>query len=259
MNKGSFLFLGTGGSMGIPVVGCTCAVCQSESPCNKRLRPSGLVTIDEKRFLIDCGPDFRQQALLHHIDTLDGLFITHTHHDHIAGIDELRVYFMRSKKALPCLLSLPSSLDLKLRYPYIFDDFNAKKQLTARLDLQIIEKKQGVALFEGLSVGYTTYQQGGMFVNGYRFNNFAYLSDISDYPETIFQDLKGVETLVISALRHEPSPFHLSVDEAIAFAQRVKAKETWLTHISHDLDHEKTNSYLPSNIRMAYDRLQLTF
>jgi phosphoribosyl 1,2-cyclic phosphate phosphodiesterase len=101
-SQGHFLFLGTGASMGIPVIGCHCSVCQSDSPCNKRMRPSGLITIDNKKFLIDCGPDFRMQALEHHIDRLDGLILTHAHHDHTAGIDELRALYLRQKIPLPC-------------------------------------------------------------------------------------------------------------------------------------------------------------
>jgi phosphoribosyl 1,2-cyclic phosphate phosphodiesterase len=256
---GHFLFLGTGGSMGIPVIGCHCRVCTSDSPCNQRLRPSGLVTIENKKLLIDCGPDFRLQALRHHLDTLDGLLLTHAHHDHIAGIDELRIYYMRSKTPLPCLLSNKTAADLRARYSYIFDTANDLNKLTSRLALQEIVHPQGMTTFEGIPIGYMTYEQGGMLVNGFRFGNFAYVSDIRHYPENIFESLKGVEILVLSALRHTPSYFHFSIDEAIAFAKRAGAKQTWLTHIAHDLEHEETNAYLPSNVRMAYDGLELNF
>lgn len=256
--NGHFLFLGTGGSMGIPVIGCHCAVCESDSPCNQRLRPSAVITIGEKRFLIDCGPDFREQALKHHIDNIDGIILTHAHHDHIAGIDELRVYFMRKKAPIPCLLSDITAEELLTRYRYIFDDMTFSK-LTPRLGLQKITEDFGQTVFEEIPIGFVSYEQAGMKVTGYRFGNLAYISDIKNFSESIFTHLQGVETLILSALRFTPSPFHITIDEAIAFATRVRAKHTWITHISHDLDHEATNSYLPSNVRMAYDGLELNF
>lgn len=259
MTNGQFLFLGTGGSMGIPVIGCLCPVCKSESPCNHRLRTSGLVTINGKKLLIDCGPDFRIQALEHHIDHIDALLLTHSHHDHVAGIDELRVYFMRSKKSLPCLLSEETVIDIKTRYRYMFEDVIHTEKLIPRIDFQVLEGTHGTTQFQGFPIGYMSYEQAGMRITGFRFGNFAYVTDIRHYPETIFSHLEGVETLVLSALRLTSSAFHLSVDEAVAFAARVGARQTWLTHIAHELDHEQTNSYLPSNVRMAYDGLELNF
>lgn len=259
LTQGHFLFLGTGSSMGIPVIGCHCPVCRSESPCNQRLRPSGLLTIENKQILIDCGPDFRLQALRHHISKLDGLMLTHAHHDHIAGIDELRVMYMRTKTPLPCLLSEFTGADLQLRYAYIFKDPTEAMKITSRLDLQILKGERGETSFLGYNIGYFTYTQGGMPVNGFRLGNFAYVSDIRNYPETIFEDLAGVDILILSALRFDLSAFHFGIEEAIAFANRVGASHTWLTHIAHELEHEATNDYLPPNVRMAYDGLKLNF
>lgn len=244
--------------MGVPVIGCQCAVCRSESPCNQRMRPSGLITIGHKKILIDCGPDFRMQALRYHIHHLDGLILTHAHHDHLAGIDELRVYYMQTKDPLPCLVSHETANNLKHRYHYFFEE-NEGRKLTAKIALQVLEGERGETDFLGIGIGYMTYEQGGMCVNGFRFGNFAYISDIRNYPDTIFEDLKGVEILVVSALRMTSSFMHFSVDEAVEFVNRIGAKQAWLTHISHDLDHEATNSRLPSHIRMAYDGLELTF
>lgn len=258
MTTGHFLFLGTGASMGIPVIGCTCPVCNSDSPCNYRTRPSGLVTIGGKKILIDCGPDFREQALKHHLDHLDGLILTHSHHDHLAGIDELRVYYMRTKTRLPCLLSQETADDLMYRYRYLFEEDIGEK-LIARMSLQIMEGERGDTQFLGIPIRYMTYEQVGMHVNGLRFGNFAYISDIRQYPESIFEDLRDVEILVVSALRATPSPAHFSVDEAVAFVNRVGAKQAWLTHIAHELDHEATNNILPPHVRMAYDGLELSF
>lgn len=255
--KGHFLFLGSGGSMGVPVIGCHCQVCLSTSPCNKRLRPSGLIMVKNKKYLIDCGPDFRNQALLYHIENLDGLILTHAHHDHTAGIDELRVYYMRHKTSIACLASRETISDVKRRFPYIFESHSDK--LTAKIVMQELEGECGQTLFQGLDLSYFSYEQAKMKVNGFCLGNFAYVSDIKNYQESIFESLKGIDVLVLSALSRRSSPFHLNVDEAIAFSDKVGAKETWLMHIAHDLDHEETNAYLPPHVRMAYDGLEINF
>ena len=253
------LFLGTGASMGIPVIGCSCDVCKSNSSYNKRLRPSVLIMTDNQKILIDTTPDFRYQALHYHIDTLDGVIITHGHYDHTAGLDELRVYYMRSKKPLPCLLSKETADDLKIRFPYILTSKPAKDRLISRFELQQLKAERGVSTFNGLRIGYMSFEQMKMAVNGFRFGNLAYVSDIKEYPETIFEDLEGVEILVLSALRLEPSRLHFSVDEAVEFSKRVGAQMTWLTHVAHEVEHEKTNASLPDNVQLAYDGLLIDF
>lgn len=250
-----FLFLGTGGSMGVPVIGCECAVCRSDNPENKRTRSSGLLTIDEKKILIDCGPDFRDQALKNHIDRLDGVILTHAHHDHTGGIDDLRAYYIKTYAPMPCLLSKDTAEDIRQRFSYIFR--SGPNQFTTKLALQLLESDRGTVEFLGIPIHYLTYEQMGMPVNGFYWRDFAYISDIRIYPESILEDLKGIRTLVLSALRFTHSDFHFTVDEAVEFAQKIGAQQTWLTHIAHDLDHEKTNAYLPANIRLAYDGLEI--
>lgn len=241
--------------MGVPMIGCNCAVCTSSLPMNKRMRSSGLLTIDDKNILIDCGPDFRQQALTNHIGHLDGVILTHAHYDHTAGIDDLRAYYIKRHSPLPCLLSKATSSDIQIRFSYIFQP--KKNQLATKLELHELESDRGMVEFVENSFAYLSYEQMRMQVNGFRWKNFAYVSDIRNYPETIFDDLKDVHYLVVSALRFTPSEFHFTVDEAVDFSKKIGAKKTWLTHISHELDHEKTNMYLPSNVRMAYDGLEI--
>lgn len=256
--EGRLLFLGTGGSLGVPVVGCRCHVCRSELPYNKRLRPSALIEMGGKRFVIDCGPDFRSQALTHNIDTLDGIFLTHSHHDHCSGIDELRIFTFKRGSSLPCVMSVETYRDLQRRFHYIFSE-EKESPYTSNFSPTLLCGSVGTVDILNWKVSYFSYEQGGMKVNGFRFGDLAFLTDVKHFSDTIFDFLAGIKILVLSALRFTPSPLHLSVDEAIAFAQKTTAKNVWLTHISHEMEHESGNSYLPSNIRLAYDGLSIRF
>lgn len=251
------LFLGSGGSMGIPVIGCKCSTCMSTSSFNKRLRPSVLITHNEKRFLIDIGPDYREQALKFGIDRLDGLLLTHTHYDHIAGLDELRIYTFVHKRPIPCLLSRETLEELKIRYHYFLPPHAKDDIHGAKLTFQILEKDQGEVIFQGLPITYLSYDQLGMKVNGFSFGSFAYVTDILNYEEKIFQSLQEIETLIISGRRWERSRAHLSLDDAIQFSRKTGAKKTYFTHISHEIEHEETNQQLPEGFLLAYDGLEL--
>lgn len=255
--KGKLTFLGTGGSVGIPVIGCPCEVCHSNDPLNQRLRPSVLLHLGQRQFLIDAGPDFRMQALRHGMTKLDGLLLTHAHHDHTAGIDDLRPIYYRRQAPFPVLLSAETAQDLRTRFFYLFQ--SADEKFVSRFHLQILPDQAGSVSFENLLIQYVTYTQGSMLVNGYRIGDLAYLSDIRHFSPSIFEHLEGVRYLVISALRYTPSQLHFSVDEAIDFANQVKAEQVWLTHVSHELEHHQTNAYLPAHMCLAYDGLEIDF
>lgn len=259
VQNGEMLILGSGGSLGVPVIGCTCPVCTSNDPHNKRLRSSVLVSMGGKKLLIDCGPDFRYQALKFGIDTLDGIILTHTHNDHVAGVDDLRTFSFRAGRSNPCLLSPESAEDMRIRYYFLFRRNEQYPEIPIPLHMQELEKNRGEVEFVGLKMRYFSYDQIGMRIDGYRFGDLAYVTDIHRYPETIYEDLKGIRTLVISALRFPVSHMHFTVDQAVDFAKKVGAAETYLIHTSHELDYEKTNAYLPENIRMAYDGLVIPF
>lgn len=251
------LFLGCGGSMGVPMVGCHCDVCTSGDPYNERMRSSILISKGNKKVLVDAGPDFRSQALIHGIDKIDGAIITHAHHDHTGGIDDLRVFPIFSKKPLPCLMMHPTYDELKERYSYMFKGPFLPPQNFQRFDVELIPNGRGYHNFVGVDFQYLTFTQVGMDILGLRFGDIAYITDIEKYPDTIYEDLKGVKILIVSALRFTKSPMHFTVDEAVAFAEKVGAEKTYLTHLAHELDYHKVNAYLPSSIRMAYDGLIL--
>lgn len=254
-----FQFLGTGASTGIPVIGCSCAVCKSPILNNQRLRPSGWIRLLNRSLLVDVGPDFRQQALKYKIQHLDGLLLTHTHFDHLAGIDELRIFYLNQKKSFPCLLSQDSCKKLAKRYDYLFQPIGHAPNLHLQLDLHVLPEEMGQIEFLDLPIDYFHYFQGTMKVTGYRLGEFAYVSDIQRYGEEIFHALKGVRQLVLGALQRESSRSHFSLDQAVAFARKVGAKMTYITHIGHLLDHDATNQTLPSDIQLASDGLEIEF
>ena len=243
--------------MGTPVVTCKCEVCTSSDPLNHRLRPAGLLKLEGERYLIDTGPDFRYQALKYRIDRLDGVLITHTHFDHIAGLNDLRVYYFLQKKTLPCLLSQESYDDLKQTHSYIINQSDDDVMGGSRFNFQVVKKDFGIEKFGGRSWQIMSFEQGGMKVTGFRLGSFAYVMDLKNFIPKIYEALKGVEVLVMSGLRYRPSPAHLSVDEALAFAAKIGAKQTWFSHVSHEIEHTTTNQQLPVGVKLAYDGLEI--
>lgn len=256
MRPGKLTFLGTGASLGVPVVGCDCPVCTSPSPLNKRFRTSCLLEIAQKKILLDCGPDFRQQALRSQIMDLDGVILTHAHFDHVAGIDDIRPLTFKRETPLPLLLSKETLQQLKHCYEYLFFDPYKKVE---RFEVHLLEGERGTTPFLGLPIRYLSFFQTGMKVNGFVFGDLAFISDIKDYAPSIFEELEGIKTLIISALRFSKSNMHLNVDEALDFAKQTSAEHVFLVHLSHDLDHEKTNAYLPPYATLAYDGLEIGF
>lgn len=255
--QATLLFLGTGGSAGIPIITCDCSVCMSTSQFNKRMRPSALFKIGKKQFVIDVGPDFRDQFLRYGLKSLDGAFLTHTHYDHVGGLDELRVFFFKHKLRIPILASIETYEELRSRFHYLFKTRQSDGSLQAQFDFQILEDDFGVVNFQGLKVCYVSYAQAGMKVTGFKIGSMAYISDIRDYREEVVDQLQGTELLIVSALRYTSSEVHFSIEEAVDFSRRVGARRTFLTHIAHDLEHDKTNQKLPKDIRLAHDGLEV--
>jgi phosphoribosyl 1,2-cyclic phosphate phosphodiesterase len=253
-------FLGTGTSMGVPTLGCTCAVCTSTDPHDRRLRPSVALrwtepkTSIERVTVIDTGPDFRQQVLNARLPRIDAVFYTHAHADHILGLDDLRPLSfaaVRRGGPIPLYADASTSAVLERVFDYTFSP-DATYPNRARVRLHALHERNAVFGAEFLRV---SLLHGEMKICGYRFGNAAYLTDVSAIPEESFALLKNVEVLVISALRYLPHPSHATVAQALAWAERIGARQTWLTHIAHDLGHEETNRNLPASVRLAYDGL----
>ncbi|WP_228237593.1 MBL fold metallo-hydrolase [Allomuricauda sp. M10] len=248
-------FLGTGTSQGIPVIGSNHPVCLSKDPKDKRLRVSVLVSWDDNNFVVDCGPDFRQQMLLHPIEKLDGILFTHEHADHTAGIDDIRPFFFRQGD-IPIYAHQRVINSLKKRFDYIFADENRYPGAPA---VQVFEvKKDKPISLGGLNVIPIEAYHNRLQVFGYRFGEFVYLTDIKKVEEEEIEKIKGAKVLVVNALREEPHHSHFNLEEALEFAEQVGADKTYFTHISHMLGfHEEVEKQLPPNIHLAYDNLQL--
>ena len=243
--------------MGIPVIGCSCAVCQSDNPRNQRLRCSLLIEVEGKKLLVDTPPDLREQALRYQINDIDGVILTHMHYDHIAGIDDLRVFNYRFEKNIPLMMHKESFANFENRYDYLLKKPIEGINQIAKFDFQVVDGHVGDVTFLGNPIRYFCYSQANMHVMGFRTENFAYVTDIRDYDESLFDELHDLETLVVSALRISDSTVHFNVEEAVQFAQRVGAKQTYFVHMAHEIEHETVNQALPKGINLAYDGMTI--
>ena len=248
-------FLGTGTSQGIPVIGSRHPVCLSENTKDKRLRSSVLIQWQDKNYVIDCGPDFRQQMLRAKCNHLDGLFFTHEHADHTAGIDDIRPFFFRQGN-IPIYASKRVIEDLSRRFSYIFQN-NDKYPGTPSVETHIIQKNKVFSL-EGKQVLPIEVMHNQLTVMGFRIDNFAYLTDVKSINENQLKKLKDCDVLVLNALRIEPHYSHLNLDEALQIVDLLKPKRTYFTHISHFLGfHDECSKQLPKNVYLAYDNLKI--
>ena len=249
-------FLGTGTSQGIPVIGSSDPVCQSTDPRDKRLRVSVLVQVEDLNFVIDCGPDFRQQMLRNPIDRLDAIIFTHEHADHTAGIDDIRPFFFRQGD-IPVYAHKRVLTSLKRRFDYIFADENRYPGAPA-VHIHEVEKGKPFPL-GALWITPVEAWHNRLQVFGYRIGDFAYLTDIKTIEPEEKEHLEGLKVLTINALRQEPHHSHLNLSEALAFIEQVKPERAFLTHISHKMGfHAEVAAQLPDNVQLAYDNLSIT-
>jgi phosphoribosyl 1,2-cyclic phosphate phosphodiesterase len=248
-------FLGTGTSTGVPIIPCQCAVCTSTDPHDKRLRPSILLEYNGRAVVIDTTPDFRTQALREHMTRLDAVLFTHGHADHIMGLDDTRVFYFRQEVPIPIYADARCMQTLRSTFAYIFDE-NYPYGGVGKLDQHLIE---GPFELWGLKFIPIPVLHGRLPIFGYRFGDVAYVTDVSEIPESTFPLLEGLDTLILDGLRPRPHPTHFSREQALAVVERVKARRAFLTHISHDRSHEESNAALPPHVQLAYDGLRLEF
>ena len=249
-------FLGTGTSCGVPVIGCQCEVCQSTDPKDKRTRCSALVETDETRLLIDCGPDFRQQILPQPFRRIDGILITHAHYDHMGGMDDIRPYCQFGEINVYADSSACQSMLEML--PYCFAE-NRYPGVPA-IGLHEILPHEPIRIGD-LEIVPFVVMHGKLPILGYRIGKLAYITDMKTIDESEMQYLEGTELLVVNALRFDkPHHAHQLVDDAVRFAQRVGARQTYLIHSCHDIGlHEEVNRKLPAAIQLAYDGQTVVF
>lgn len=246
-------FLGTGTSQGIPVIGSNHPVCLSEDRKDKRLRVSVLLSWGDYNFVIDCGPDFRQQMLTHEVSKLDGILFTHEHADHTAGIDDIRPFFFRQGD-IPIYAHERVIASLKQRFDYIFADANRYPGAPA-VEVNLVEKDKPFKIGDTMVMPIEA-QHNRLPVLGYRINDFTYLTDVKTIADEELEKIKGSQVLVVNALREEPHHSHFNLREAISFSEKVGAAKTYFTHISHLLGfHKDVEKKLPKGVLLAYDNL----
>lgn len=245
--------LGSGTSTGVPVIGCSCTVCTSASPRNKRWRPGLKLEIGDRVALVDTPTDLRAQALRFGLPRVDAVVFTHAHADHVFGLDEVRIFNFRQRMAIPCYGSAATLQALRRTFAYVFE---AGQEGGGKPQLDLIEVSGRFSLL-GEEVVPVPVWHGEMEVYGYRIGGFAYVTDCNVIPESSFDLLAGVEVLVLDALRYRPHSTHLSVNEAVDVAARIGAPRTILTHIAHEIDHEAPAVALPPGVEFGYDGLVL--
>jgi phosphoribosyl 1,2-cyclic phosphate phosphodiesterase len=245
-------FLGTGTSMGVPVIGCDCAVCTSDDPRNRRMRTSALLRSGGNTVMIDVGPDFRHQALAARLTRVDAVLLTHAHFDHVAGLDDLRPFCQR-QGTIPIFGSDETLTMVRERFAYAFDSGLSRGSSRPELDLQLIEQAFTLA---GQTITPLPVLHGGWNVTAYRIGRLGYVTDASHVPAETRAALRGVDVLVLNALRLEPHPTHLSLSEALEVAAEIGAARTYLVHMTHTIDH-RADYGLPAGVAFAYDGLEV--
>jgi phosphoribosyl 1,2-cyclic phosphate phosphodiesterase len=253
MSEIKLLFLGTGTSVGVPMIGCHCPVCSSTDPHDKRFRPSVLLSYSGLKILVDTTPELRLQCVANRIDMIDAVVYTHAHADHIMGLDDLRRFNLLSGKHLDVWADGPTQTSLKKRFDYAF--------LPQTSEMKIFRPNLRLHLIDGpFEIGGARWTpvpliHGHGKTIGFRIGSLAYCTDVSAIPDESHSLLEGLDLLVLGALSTQKHPSHFSLDEAVAAARRINARQTYFTHIGHMLPHEATNRALPREIQLAHDGL----
>jgi phosphoribosyl 1,2-cyclic phosphate phosphodiesterase len=248
-------FLGTGTSTGVPVVGCRCRVCTSTNPFDQRLRQSVLLETNGQYGLIDTTPDLRLQLLRHPIPRLDFILFTHSHSDHLMGLDDIRPFNFRQREPLDAYANPFTCKAVRRAFSYIWDTSTQIGGGKPQLDLHEID---GPFAHGEIAITPLPVTHGDWTILGFRIGNFAYITDTNGIPPATMELLRGVEVLALDGLRPAPAhPTHFTIGQAVTCAQQIGARDTWLIHLTHEVMHEEVEATLPEGVRLAYDGLVL--
>jgi phosphoribosyl 1,2-cyclic phosphate phosphodiesterase len=248
-------FLGTGTSTGVPVVGCRCRVCTSSDEHDKRLRQSVLLETRGKYALIDTTPDLRLQLLRNPIPRLDFILMTHSHSDHMMGLDDIRPFNFRQREPLDAYMNPMTAKAMRRAFSYIWDTSTQIGGGKPQLELHEVEEP---FTHDGIEIIPLPVAHGDWTILGFRIGAFAYITDTNGIPPESLELLRGVEILALDGLRPAPRhPTHFTIDEALEYAARIGARETWLIHLAHEVLHAEVEATLPEGVRLAYDGLVL--
>jgi len=255
--KKKLIFLGTGTSQGVPVLGCSCLVCKSNNKKDTRLRSSVLIQLGKKNILIDSGPDFRYQILREDIANIDAVFYTHEHRDHVAGLDDLRAFYYLNKEPISLYMTKQVHKVLKQDYSYLF----SKKEYFGKpkLNIKTIDKSSHFHVFDNKVIPIEAMHYK-LPVLGYRISDLAYLTDANYIHKNELKKLQGLDKLIINCLQKKPHISHFNLDQVLELINFLKPKVSYLTHISHNLGlHNQIQKELPENVYLAFDQLKITF
>lgn len=255
----TLVFLGTGTSTGVPMLGCTCPVCTSDDPRNQRTRPSVLLKLPEGNLLIDTTPELRVQLLRERVGFAHAVVYTHHHVDHLFGLDEVRLFSRHIGGAVPVYCEANVEETIRRVFSYAFNEFAARAGGgVPRLNFHPIAPGQSFQVL-GQTLVPIRLEHGRFPVLGFRVGDLAYCTDVSKIPDESWPQLEGLDTLILDALRFEPHPTHFNLEQALEVIERLKPRRAYLTHLSHTFDHGTTDSTLPPGVALAYDGLALTF
>lgn len=257
--SGEIVLLGTGTSVGVPVVGCDCSVCTSGHPRNQRTRTGVLVRLPEGNLLIDTPPELRIQLLREQVKVVHAAVFTHSHADHIFGLDDLRIFGFRLERSIPLLCEESVEAQIRQSFNYAFQPQPADTHHFAVPKLMF--ERIGLDPFDvlGLRIIPIRLHHGRFRVLGFRLGNVAFCTDVSHIPDESWPLLEGLDVFIVDALRDDPHPTHFSIGQALEAVERIRPKQTYLTHISHTLDYDETNARLPDNVELSYDGLTIPF
>jgi phosphoribosyl 1,2-cyclic phosphate phosphodiesterase len=248
--------LGVGSSAGTPVIGCRCETCSSNHPRNKRTRCSAAVTLPGGEvILIDTGPDLRSQALREGLNRVDAVLYTHTHADHLHGIDDLRAFCQLQKAQIPLFGNADTVEHIRQKFPYTLREPADYWDLPV---LTVNEVNQAFELF-GVRITPIPVQHGRIGILGYRIGDMAYLTDVSDIPESSLALLEGLRILFLDCLRYKPHYTHINLEQSLGYASRINAESTYMIHMTHEMEYEALGKLLPDTMYVGYDGLKLSF